>query len=107
VSAELIASGFQEVNSESTFLSPCYKMFIFKLNRRHVPIFFVFRKSDLMKSCSFSEDLSEYKISLLYVDWYKFHSHRKSLNVRHFGMVSATELKIMASRSSSMAWPAY
>jgi len=56
--------------------------------------FFVFRKSGLIKSCSSSEDLSEYKISWSYVDWCKFYIHLKSLNVRHFGMVAATALKL-------------
>jgi hypothetical protein len=65
--------------------------------------FFVFRKSGLIKSCSSPEDLSEYKMSWSYVEWCKFYIHLKSLNVRHFGMVAATTLQIMASRSPSMA----
>jgi hypothetical protein len=70
-------------------------------------VFFVFRKNDLIKSCSSSEDLYEYKISWSYANWYKFCIHLKSLNVRHFGMVAATALKTMASRSPSTAWPPY
>jgi hypothetical protein len=69
--------------------------------------FFIFRKSSLIKSCSSSEDLSEYNISWSYVDRCKFYIHLNSLNVRHFGVVAATTLKIMASRSPSMAWPSY
>jgi hypothetical protein len=49
--------------------------------------FFVFRKNAPIKSCSSSEDLSEYKISGYYVDWCKFYTHLKSLNVGHFVMV--------------------
>jgi hypothetical protein len=33
----------------------------------------------------------------------KFSIHLRSLNVRHFGMIAATELKIMASWSNSLA----
>jgi hypothetical protein len=44
----------------------------------------------LIKICSSSEDLSEYKISCPYVDWCKFCIHFKSVNVRHFEMVAAT-----------------
>jgi hypothetical protein len=33
--------------------------------------------------------------------------HLRSLNVHHFGMVEATELKSTASKSPSMAWPPY
>jgi hypothetical protein len=70
-------------------------------------IFFVFRKNGLMKSCSSSEDLSEYEILWPYVEWWKSCIHLRCLNVRHFGMIAATELKIMSPRSSSMAWPLY
>jgi hypothetical protein len=52
--------------------------------------FFAFRKSGIIKSCSSSEDLTEYKISWPYVDWCKFYIHLKGLNVHHFGMVAAT-----------------
>jgi hypothetical protein len=44
--------------------------------------FFVFRKSGLIKRCSFSENLSEYKTLWSYIDWYKFYIHLKSVNVR-------------------------
>jgi len=64
--------------------------------------FFVYCKSGIIKSCSSPEDLSDYKISWSYVDWYTFYIHLKSLNIRHLGMVAATALKIMASRTSSM-----
>jgi hypothetical protein len=66
-------------------------------------VFFVFRKSGLIKSCSSSEDPSEYKFSWSYVDWHKFFIHLRSLNIHHFGMVTAIALKIMAARSLSMA----
>jgi hypothetical protein len=59
-------------------------------------VFFVFRKNGLIKSCSSSEGLSEYKITCFYVDWCKFYIHLKSLYDRHFGMVAATALKTMA-----------
>jgi hypothetical protein len=65
--------------------------------------FYVFHKNGLIKSCPSSEDLSEYKISWSYAEWCKFCIHLKSLNICHFGMVAATALKIIASRSSSMA----
>jgi hypothetical protein len=50
-----------------------------------------------------SEDLSKYNIPWSYDDWCKFCIHLNSLNVRHFGMLAATEFKSMASSSSSMA----
>jgi hypothetical protein len=74
------------------------------LNRPPYSYFpFLFDKNGLIKSCSSSE-LSEYSISWSCVDWYKYLS---SLNVRHLGMVVATALKSMASRSPSMTWPPY
>jgi hypothetical protein len=69
--------------------------------------FLAFRKSGLIGSCSFSKDLSEYKISWSYVDGWKFCIHLKSLNICHFGMIAALALKTMVSRSPSMAWPPY
>jgi hypothetical protein len=66
-------------------------------------VFFVFDKNNIIKSCSFFEDLSVYKISRYHVDWCKFCIHLRSLNVRHFGMVEDTGLKSTASKSSSMA----
>jgi hypothetical protein len=66
-------------------------------------VFLVFRKVDLLKICPSSEDISECKVLLSYVVWCKFCIHLKSLNVRRFGMVAATALKIMASRSPSMS----
>jgi len=59
--------------------------------------------SGFITSCSSSEDLSEYKFSWSYVDWWNFCNHLRSFNVRHFGMVALTELQIMGSRASSMA----
>jgi hypothetical protein len=56
--------------------------------------FLVFCKSGITKSCFSIEDLSVYKISWSRVDWCKFCIHFKSLNTRHFGMVTATALKI-------------
>jgi hypothetical protein len=70
-------------------------------------VFFVFYKIGLIKSCSSFEDLSVYKISCSHVDWWKFCIHLRSLNVRHFGMLEGTGLKITVSRSPSMAWPPY
>jgi hypothetical protein len=77
----------------------------FKYQPSEMFVLFVFRKKWPHKSCSPSEDLSEYKISWSYVEWCKFCIHLRSLNVRRFGMAAATVLKIMASRSLSMAWP--
>jgi hypothetical protein len=51
-------------------------------------------QNGLIKSCSSSEDLSEYKIPWFYVDWRKFCIHLNSLNVRHFGKVAATASKL-------------
>jgi hypothetical protein len=56
--------------------------------------FFVFRKNGLIKSCSSSEDISEYKTSWFYIEWCKFCIHLTSLNVSHFVMVAATALQI-------------
>jgi hypothetical protein len=66
----------------------------FKFQPPSMFVFFVFRKSGLIKSCSSSEDLSKQKISRSYVYWYKFCIHLRSLNVHHFGMVTAMTLKL-------------
>jgi hypothetical protein len=66
-------------------------------------VLLVFHKSDLIKSCSSFEDLSTYKIAWSHVNWCKFCIHLISLNDRHIEFVEATELKIIPSRSSSMA----
>jgi hypothetical protein len=66
-------------------------------------VFFVFDKNGLIKSCSYFEDLSVYKMSWTQVDWCKFCIHLRSLNVRHFVMVEVTGLKSTASRLPSMA----
>jgi hypothetical protein len=55
--------------------------------------FLAYRKSGLIKSCSSSEDLLEYKISWQQVAWCKFSIHLRSLSIRHSGKVEATELK--------------
>jgi hypothetical protein len=70
-------------------------------------LFLGFHKNGLIKSFSYSEDLSEYKFSWSYVEWCKFCIHLRRLNVRHFEMFGAMELKVMASRSPLMAWPPY
>jgi hypothetical protein len=57
-------------------------------------VIFVFDKNCLTKICSSFEDLSVYKISCSHVDWCKFCIHLRSLNVRHFGMVEDTGLKV-------------
>jgi hypothetical protein len=75
----------------------------FKFQLPAMFVFFVFHKNGLYKSCSSSEDLSEYKISWSYVERCKSCIDLRSLNVRHFGMVAATALKIVASRPLSMA----
>jgi hypothetical protein len=62
-------------------------------------IFLVSRKSGLTKSCLSSEDLLTHKVSCFYVEWWTLCIHLRSLNVCHFGMVEATGLKIMVSRS--------
>jgi hypothetical protein len=75
----------------------------FKLQPPAIYECLVFRESGLTESCSSSEDLSEYKIVWSYFVWCKFCIHLSVLNVRHFGMVAATSLKVMASRFPSMA----
>jgi hypothetical protein len=70
-------------------------------------VFFVSDKNGLIKSCSSLENLSVCKISWSQVDWCKFCTHLRSLNVRHFGMVRGTGLKSTVSRSPSMSWPPY
>jgi hypothetical protein len=58
---------------------------------------FLFFESGLIKICSSSEDLKFHSPTLLCINF-------GSVNVRHFEMVKATGLKIMASRPPSMAW---
>jgi hypothetical protein len=70
-------------------------------------VFVVSRKSCLPRSCSCSKGLSAYKTSWFHVDWWKFCIRLRSLNFRYFWMVEATGLKIMESRSPSMAWTPY
>jgi hypothetical protein len=57
-------------------------------------VFFVFDKNGRIKSCSSFENLSVYKISWSHVDWCKFRIRLRRLNVRHFGMVEDTGLKV-------------
>jgi hypothetical protein len=57
-------------------------------------VFFVFDKNGLFKSCSSFEDLSVFKISWSHVYLCKFCIHLRSLNVRNFGMVKGTGLKV-------------
>jgi hypothetical protein len=49
----------------------------FKFQLPAMFLFVVFRKNGLIKSCSSSENLSEYKISWPYVNWCKFCIHLK------------------------------
>jgi hypothetical protein len=64
-------------------------------------VVWVLHKNSLIKSCSSSEDLSAYKMSWSYIYWCKFLIHLISMNVRHFGLVKATGLNVMALRSPS------
>jgi hypothetical protein len=70
-------------------------------------VFFASDKKGLIKSCSFFEDLSVYKISCSHVNWCKFCIHLRSLNVRHFGVVKDTGLKSTVLRPPSMERPLY
>jgi hypothetical protein len=63
---------------------------------------FRFSQNWLLKSCSSSKDLSEYKISWSYSYWCKFYTQLKSVNVRHFGMVATTALKFW--RPGHLQW---
>jgi hypothetical protein len=65
-------------------------------------VFFVFDKNGLIKSCPSFEDLSVYKILWSHVEWCKFCMHLRSSNVRHFGMVKCTGLKVR--RRSHLQW---
>jgi hypothetical protein len=65
-------------------------------------VFFVSDKNGLIKSCSSFEDLSVYKILWSHVGWCKFCIHLRSLNVRHFGMVEGTGLKVR--RQGHLQW---
>jgi hypothetical protein len=65
-------------------------------------VFFVFDKNCLIKSCSSFEDLSVYKMSWSHVEWCKFCIHLRSSNVRHFGMVKCTGLKVR--RRGHLQW---
>jgi hypothetical protein len=66
----------------------------FNIQKTAMFVFFVFDKNSLTKSYSSFEYLSVYKISWSHVDWCKFCIHLRSLNVRHFGMVKGTGLKV-------------
>jgi hypothetical protein len=65
-------------------------------------VFFVSDKNDLTKSCLSIEDLSENKISCFHVGWCKSCIHLRSLNIRHFGMVEGTALKVW--RRGHLQW---
>jgi hypothetical protein len=58
--------------------------------------FLGFHENGLVESCISFEDLSAYKLSWSHVDWCKFCIHLRCLIVRHFWMVEATVLQIMA-----------
>jgi hypothetical protein len=72
----------------------------FKYQPLAMYVFLVFHENGPNKSCSPSEGLSKYKIPWSYVEWCKFCFYLRSSNVRNFGMVAATALKIMMSRSA-------
>jgi hypothetical protein len=59
-------------------------------------------KCGLMKSCSFSKDLSEFKMSCSCVEWCKFCVHLRSLNISFLVMVVATALKLC--RRGHLQW---
>jgi hypothetical protein len=65
----------------------------FKIQLAAMFVFFLY-KNGLIKSCSSFEDLSVYKVSWSHVDWCKFCIHLRSKNVRHFGMLESTGLKV-------------
>jgi hypothetical protein len=67
----------------------------------HVSFFFS-RKSDIIKSCLFSEDLIAYKISWSCVEWCTCCVHLSSSNVSLFGMVQTTALKLW--RQGHLQW---
>jgi hypothetical protein len=56
-------------------------------------VFLFFPESGLIKSCSSSEDLPTWKVSLYRAEWWKFWIHLRSLIGSHFGMVEGTGLK--------------
>jgi hypothetical protein len=65
----------------------------FKYQPPAILVLFVFHKNSLIKSCSFSEDLTEYKVSWSCI-YCKFCIHLRSLNVCRFGMVAAAAFKL-------------
>jgi hypothetical protein len=65
-------------------------------------VLLVFRKSGAIRSCSSFEYPIEYKISWSYIGA-SFASTSGSWNVHLCGMVAAIALKVMTSRSLSMA----
>jgi hypothetical protein len=81
--------------------SPQNKICILTFNRPPCSHFLFFAKLVLLKIVR-PLNISEHKTSLAYVDWGKFCIHIRNLNVRHFWMVEATGLEMMASRSPSM-----
>jgi hypothetical protein len=55
----------------------------FKFQLPAIFIFLDFCKSGFIKSCSSSEDLSAHTIQWSHVDWWKFCTHLRSLNIHH------------------------
>jgi hypothetical protein len=70
------------------------KIRIFKYQPVATFVFLGFHKNLVIISCSSYEDVSEYKMSLLHVDWCRFcihlRIHLRSLNVSHCGMIEET-----------------
>jgi hypothetical protein len=79
----------------------------FKTQQPAVFVFFVFRKSVLIISCSSSEDLSEQKISWSYVELWKFLHSPQKFERPPFWNGCNYSIKILASRSTSILWPPY
>jgi hypothetical protein len=71
----------------------------FKFQPLAIFLRFVPEKSGLIKSRSSSEHLSAFKILWSHFDWCKFCIHLRSMKIGHFGIVEATWLKGMTSRS--------
>jgi hypothetical protein len=65
-------------------LSPYNRIYILNFKRPLRLHFNFFHKNCLIKSCSYFEDLSGYKVSWYHVEWCKVCIHLRSLNVRYF-----------------------
>jgi hypothetical protein len=57
-------------------------------------VFLAFHKNGLIKASSSFEYLSAYKIPWAHVDWCKFCTHLRSMNIHHFGMIEARRLTL-------------